>query len=136
MNLKELEQKRKQLYKEIKAIRKQEQELQVGEYKSNIGKFFKFNDESFYANHYIKITNIWASSDEIFVEGVCFFGEFIEDYADCHDSWYSAFQQFRFNDVAKWEDFKLKEITKEEFYYAFNDMLDNSLKSFNKFYDD
>lgn len=45
-------------------------------------------------------------------------------------------QHFRFNDVTKWEDFKLKEITKEEFYYAFNDMLDNSLKSFNKFYDD
>lgn len=131
--MKELEEEKKALYKRLDEIRKQEQELVIGKFKDKLNKFYKFEGGIY--EGYFKLYNIWASKNEVFIEGLHFSSEFEKDYADCHWSEYSAFRQFSFNVINKWEDFNLTEISKEDFYYAFSDMLDKSLKSFNNFYD-
>ena len=129
-----LEEERKALYKRLDEIRKQEQELLVGKFKDKLNKFYKFEGGIY--DGYFKLTNIWASKDEIFIEGLHFSSEFVDDYADCHWCDYAAFRQFSFGTINKWEDFNLKEVPRYEFEYAFADMQDKAHDSFYKFIND
>ena len=131
LTLVELEKQKNKLFNLINEIRLKEQELKVGEFKNKIGKYYKFNGGIY--EGYIQITNIWASKEEIYLEGLHFYGEFIEDFSDCHYSEYSAFRQFSYGTINKWEDFHLEEISRDEFEYAFAVMLDKAQDRFYKF---
>ena len=134
LTLKELEYERKKLWDQIDMIRNREQELKIGDYKQYIGRYFK-SDEGALHSGYIRIDNIWASKDEVFIEGLYFNSEFLNDYSDCHWMSYSAFEQLRYRGEPPidWKRFKWIEIDRVEFEYAFAKMLEQAHDSFYKF---
>lgn len=130
---KELECEREKLWNQIDIIRNREQELKIGDYKKYIGRYFKSAEGALHSG-YIRIDDIWASKDEVFIEGLYFNSEFLNDYADCNWMSYGAFEQLRYREEPNnWEKFKWIEIDRTEFEYAFAKMLEQAHDSFYKF---
>lgn len=124
--LEELQDKENKLYNELNQVRKEIRDFFIKDFKNLEGKYFRFTQSSIYEG-FIKINRVWASKENIFLEGLKFCYSYHEEYADmCYADVCEDFQgryPLDIRSYEKVEDFSIEEIPEDDFFIEYSNMI-------------
>lgn len=124
MTLEEIILKRVKIQEELESLRKEEQDLFLGKYKENIGKYFKHKYEYFS----IRIDDIFFDHGKLFIVGPTY-------YSDKDNTEYKVNMSNQYMWVIEcikdWNDLHLEEVSEQEFMQTFYETIGIAISDFN-----